>query len=69
MLQFTMLLCITIRDNFSGQKDVCSDGCIVFIVGEPSNRNYSQCDIENTQLEFGSALLYFEISQQMSTYK
>lgn len=50
MLQFTctMLLCITIRDNFSGQKDVCSDGCIVFIVEEPSNRNYSQCDIENS---------------------
>jgi len=50
MLQFTctMPLCITIRDNFSGQKDVCSDGCIVFIVEEPSNRNYSQCDIENS---------------------
>jgi len=60
MLQFTwhnaVIMYYTIRDNFSGQKDVCSDGCIVFALLKSLRIETILSVTPKTQLEFGSAL-------------
>lgn len=80
MLRFTrtmLLLCTTIRDNFSGQKDVCSGWVHRFHCIDEENLRIetSQCDIENSIGVRERIIIYyyyipiilFAISQQMST--